>query len=250
MRATLVVQKGICSIRAFTQRRTSMIAFEGKMATFHFIRHGQSEANATDVSAGGASPLSDRGRAQAEALGRWLRLHDVKMDGMFSSTMVRAHDTADLVAQGLSFPQEAIIRDDRLSELDRGPVWRDKSRRDLLTPEVERALRLEGMDFRSPGGESLHDTAGRMMRWLIDTFDTHVEPDAHKTFLVVTHGNALRALLQRLLTIDPRVLFLIQIWNTSITSLTHMDRGWALERLNATPHLDSGLTSMNRADKG
>ena len=225
-----------------------MIQFGEKTCTFHFVRHGQSEANIADVSAGGASPLSQKGRAQVEALGRWLKQHDVRIDGMFSSTMVRACQTADGIAEQMLFPEASIIRDARLSELDRGPTWLGKHRRDILTPEVERALQLEGMDFRTPGGESFHDTAGRMIRWLIATFDDHVQVQTHSTFLVVTHGNALRALLQRLLNIDPRTAFLMQIWNTSITSLTHTERGWRLDRLNATPHLDSGLTSKSRTD--
>lgn len=226
-----------------------MIQFEGKVCTIHFVRHGQSEANIADVSAGGESPLSGKGRAQADALGAWLKQRNVHVDGIFSSTMVRAQQTADRIAEQIGVSEASIIRDARLSELNRGPTWLGKHRREIITPDVERALRLEGMDFRTPGGESFHDAAGRMIRWLIATFDDHVQPGVPATFLAVTHGNALRALVQRLLNIDPRVAFLMQIWNTSITSFTHTERGWRLDRLNATPHLDSGLTSKSRTDE-
>lgn len=63
----------------------------------YFFRHGESVANATKVRQGAETPLTDRGRAQAEKLGKRLSCLPIKC--IVASDFVRAHETALIVTQ-------------------------------------------------------------------------------------------------------------------------------------------------------
>ncbi|MBU6423779.1 MAG: phosphoglycerate mutase family protein, partial [Chloroflexi bacterium] len=66
--------------------------------TLYFVRHGESEANAARRYAGQAdSPLTERGRQQAEAVAAALR--GVRLDRVVSSDLSRARDTAAAIAR-------------------------------------------------------------------------------------------------------------------------------------------------------
>ena len=73
------------------------------MAEIYFVRHGQSEANAANLVAGWRDyPLTKEGVNQAtkEAQEIKRKLH---IGGMISSPLMRAHDTAKIIAQGNNF---------------------------------------------------------------------------------------------------------------------------------------------------
>ena len=59
-----------------------------------------------------ARPLSDKGRRQAERLGRFLAASEFAADAFITSPKVRAHETAELVASALGI---AISLDERLA---------------------------------------------------------------------------------------------------------------------------------------
>lgn len=58
-------------------------------------------------------PLSEKGRRQAESLGRFLAARGVSFDSILSSPKVRAMETAQLVADSLN---ATVAADDRLGE--------------------------------------------------------------------------------------------------------------------------------------
>ncbi len=63
----------------------------------YFFRHGESVANATKIHQGPLTPLTLRGRNQAEELGK--RLWGIPIERMVSSDFVRAHETAHIVTR-------------------------------------------------------------------------------------------------------------------------------------------------------
>ena len=80
------------------------------------IRHGETEWNVSGRYQGQTDiPLSDRGRAQAEALGR--RFASIPVDAVYSSPLQRAYDTAAAIARVKGLP---IQKADGLKELDFG----------------------------------------------------------------------------------------------------------------------------------
>ena len=84
---------------------------------FFLVRHGQSEANAKSVVQGLMDfRLDDSGRAQASALGLWLK--DKGIEKIYSSPLVRASETASILAEKLGLPRPEIVGE--LREIDAG----------------------------------------------------------------------------------------------------------------------------------
>ena len=81
------------------------------------IRHGQTELNSRMLLQGRSDhPLNETGRQQASEAGRLLRREGIVFTRVYSSPLVRAVQTAELVAPGAE-----IITDERLLEMDYGP---------------------------------------------------------------------------------------------------------------------------------
>jgi len=154
------------------------------------VRHGQSAGNvARDLAtAEGLArialthrdvdvPLSDLGRDQARALGRWFASahEDGRPEIMLSSPYARAIETAQLFrAAGGCLPDEKICLDERLREKEFGIL-------DGLTvagihefqPDQAEFRKLLGKFYhRPPGGESWADVIFRL-RALLDTVSLH-----------------------------------------------------------------------------
>lgn len=87
----------------------------------YFIRHGESEANLKHVFAGQKddSPLTEKGRAQAKAEGVKIKEMGIKINRIISSPLVRAYDTAKIVAEIVGYTNEISV-DPRITEYDMG----------------------------------------------------------------------------------------------------------------------------------
>ena len=69
-----------------------------------FLRHGESESNKLDILQGQTnSPLSEKGRQQARLVAERWRQAGVGFDAILSSPLLRAQQTAEIIAQTLGF---------------------------------------------------------------------------------------------------------------------------------------------------
>jgi broad specificity phosphatase PhoE len=85
---------------------------------FYLLRHGQSEGNAKRMFQGRLDlPLAERGRAQARAAGAWLA--DKRIAAIYTSPLVRAAETARIVAQACGTGTEPHL-DETFVEIDTG----------------------------------------------------------------------------------------------------------------------------------
>ena len=156
------------------------------MSVLYLVRHGQSEWNRIGrIQGRSESPLTERGRQQAAALGHLLRatLPDPQID-IVSSPLSRAFETATIIAAELGRATEDVRTDERINDFDVGvlagyPGW------DAVAanhPELAR-LRLEDpARFHPPGGESGADVLARARAFLAAS-----EATGHDR-LVVCHG--------------------------------------------------------------
>ncbi len=146
---------------------------------FYLIRHGQSEANAARITAGGQldSPLTPKGRAQAEYLRKFLDQMEVTPDIIYHSTMIRARDTAALLNETLKL--KMVERHD-LREHDLG-VWEGE-------PWVDIEPLLDRGDIPA-GGESVAQFSQRIQLTL-----TEILQNGHKMPVVVAHGGLFHAM--------------------------------------------------------
>lgn len=155
--------------------------------TLWLLRHGQSEGNvardraeasgldAVDLAVRDADvELSDLGRRQAEAFGRWLggRPDDEQPQVVVSSPYVRAQQTARVLldAAGGRLAGLDVEVDERLRDREMGVwdllLWRGITER--FPEEAERARRLGRYYHRPPGGESWTDILLRIRSAVTD----------------------------------------------------------------------------------
>lgn len=201
----------------------------------HLIRHGESTSNISSIVGGVNAVLTDRGVTQAERLGDFLRARGMRFDEVHCSTYVRAIHTASLVCKRLGFETNAIRYNDQLIEIDRGD-WDGRQLAEVFTDDEKRRADSLGMDYRTPNGESMHDVGARMFRWALEAAANAPE-DGTKTIGVVTHGHAIRCLMERLFGITRDRVRHIGVDNTSITTIRYDQDGWILDCLNTIPHL-------------
>jgi broad specificity phosphatase PhoE len=154
------------------------------MTTLLVARHGQTDWNLERRWQGHADlPLNDTGRSEAQALGEALAGYGI--EAVYSSDLVRARETAEIVGARLGMP---VVLDPRLREVDVGE-WAG-----LTTAEVEERF-PEGHRRRREGqtgwetGEQFEAMERRVAEALLEIAAAH--PAAR--VLVVTHGGPVRA---------------------------------------------------------
>ncbi len=156
----------------------------------YIIRHGETDLNARSVMQGWVDPpINQSGRELAAMTGQAMK--DIRFDRCISSPLSRARETAEIVLResGNEIP---ITTDDRLREMSCGDI-EEKS-----ITEMGDAARLFFVDpFRFPGfpnGETIQDLCSRTQEF----FRELTAVDDGKTYLISTHGCAMRAMLNYL----------------------------------------------------
>ena len=151
----------------------------------YVIRHGQTTANADGIIQGWNDfPLNEKGRELAASTGRELR--DVKFDRCISSPLVRARETAQIVLRE-SGNDTKIETDERIKEIGFGEYELISTR----SPEIQAFFDDPFSIPQFPGGEHVRLVMERTQEFLRELIGL----DDDKTYLIATHGCALRAML-------------------------------------------------------
>jgi 2,3-bisphosphoglycerate-dependent phosphoglycerate mutase len=166
--------------------------------TLVLVRHGQSEWNRLNLFTGWRDPdLTEKGVIEARWAGRVLRDHGLNFDQAFTSKLRRAQNTLDIILDVMGQSGVPIERDAALNERDYGQLSglnKDEAKQRFGEDQVARWRR--SYDIPPPGGESLKDTAARVLPY----YESRIWPEvnAGKSVIVAAHGNSLRALIMRL----------------------------------------------------
>ena len=158
----------------------------------YIIRHGQTPWNARKCLQGRSDvDLNENGIYLAELTGKALR--DVTFDMAFTSPLIRAKHTAQCILAGRKVP---IIEDERLIEISfgiyEGCCYAEENRQ-VPQQWIENFFHAPQDYVAAPGGESLDDVEKRTRNFMEDICSRKELQD--KTILVLTHGCALRGLL-------------------------------------------------------
>jgi 2,3-bisphosphoglycerate-dependent phosphoglycerate mutase len=166
------------------------------MPLLFIVRHGQSVWNLENRFTGETDvELTPKGRMEACVAGDKLR--GIFFSHAFTSSLVRAIDTLTLILSRTGQTDCPISRDRALNERNYGRL------QGLNKAEVAReyggeqvAVWRRSYAVRPPGGESLADTAARVLPY----YHSAIEPLLRegKDVLIVAHGNSLRALMMGL----------------------------------------------------
>ena len=170
----------------------------GRDSALVLVRHGESEWNKLNLFTGWKDPdLSPKGVAEAHEAGRLLKGEGFTFDIAFTSDLTRAQRTLDIILDELGEATLPVRKDQRLNERDYGDLSglnKDEARKKWGERQVH--IWRRSYDVSPPGGESLEDTAARVLPY----YDAAIWPElrAGRNVLVVAHGNSLRALIMKL----------------------------------------------------
>jgi 2,3-bisphosphoglycerate-dependent phosphoglycerate mutase len=162
------------------------------------VRHGESEWNKLNLFTGWRDvDLSEKGVEEARRAGMLLKSEGLRFDLGFTSALKRAQRTLDLILQETGQTELRIIQDQALNERDYGDLVgmnKDDARQRWGEEQVH--IWRRSYDIPPPGGESLKDTAARVLPY----YEAKILPEvkAGKSVIVAAHGNSLRALVMAL----------------------------------------------------
>ena len=168
------------------------------MSHLVLVRHGQSEWNEKNLFTGWRDPdLTAQGVAEAAAAGVALAETGLSFDMAFTSNLQRAQKTLALLLDKQGQTDLPTTRHEALNERDYGDLAglnKDDAREKWGEEQVH--IWRRSFDTPPPGGESLKDTAERVLPY----YDTNILPqlEAGKNILIAAHGNSLRALVMQL----------------------------------------------------
>lgn len=167
-------------------------------STLVLVRHGQSEWNKKNLFTGWRDPdLTEKGLIEARWAGRVLRDERIEFQVAFTSMLRRAQNTLEIILSELNQTGIERFKDKALNERDYGSLsGLDKDEAKKRFGEDLVHIWRRSYDIPPPGGESLKDTAARVIPY----YQEHVAPfiAAGKNVIVVAHGNSLRALIMHI----------------------------------------------------
>ena len=160
----------------------------------YVIRHGETEMNVKQLKQGWMDvPLNQAGRDLACLTGQALR--GVRFDACVTSPLIRSRETVELVLKESGNGEVPIQTDDRLKEINFGREEGTSVQTSLLPPETARLFLTDALAFPGfPGGESVRD----LIRRTGDFLSELAAKDDGRTWLIGTHGCALRAMMNPL----------------------------------------------------
>ncbi len=185
----------------------------------YMIRHGQSYVNLRDWGNGNSDEgLTDLGQRQAAALAAWMPLHIPTIDALYASTMKRARETAEVVAQAYGV---AIRPDDRLREIgnnrldhtpwpsndlpEYGDYWGSERPFTSITPDRD-------------DGESLMHFRVRIGSFLESLIQQH----QGETVVAVCHGGVIELTYDHVFNVGPWRRCEVWTKNTGIARFRHV----------------------------
>ncbi|MES2994919.1 MAG: histidine phosphatase family protein [Patescibacteria group bacterium] len=209
------------------------------MKTIYFVRHGESEGNIGTHYQEESTPLSENGRAQAEAMAD--RAKRLTLDGIVASTMVRAQETAAAISLATGIP---VVSTDLLIERRRPSEQVNQLKVSpaavLAEEEIIKNSGIPGYRYSDEENfDELMERAALALSYLRD----HPGQD----LLVVTHGVFLRVLVTYAIfgegTTEREfkgILNALTCSNTGLTVLKHdasRECPWSLLTWNDHAHL-------------
>jgi broad specificity phosphatase PhoE/ribonuclease HI len=194
------------------------------------VRHG-STVHSADRRFSGRNelPLDEAGQLQAAALAG--RAPSWGVDAVVSSPLLRARQTADVIASGLGIAAE--VNDD-IIEVDFG-AWEGLTFAEAQCDyPAELTAWLASPDAAPPEGESFATAARRIRRGR----DAIIAGHPGRTVVVVTHVTPIKTLIRLALDAPPVSMFRIHLDTASVSIVDYYaDGNSSLRLVNDTSHL-------------
>ena len=200
------------------------------MVNLYLIRHGKQNSTLCNVDA----ELSSDGILQTELVRD--RLIGYQIDALYSSNMLRAKQTAQIINEYFHCPME--IREE-LREISFGLMeGNTEEYNDIQFKKFKQEQKKLIDDMPYPEGENGTSVYERAMPVI-----QQIAQSGKKNIAIITHGGTIRVLLAALFGKNQakRLLFGVSLENTGITQLVYSSRydRFYLQRFNDYAHLEA-----------
>lgn len=171
------------------------------MAKLFLVRHGQSLWNLENRFTGWVDiDITEKGKEEARKAG--ISLKNEQIDIAFTSALIRAQHTLDIILEVTGKKNIPVVKDKALNERSYGDLaGLNKTETAKKFGEEQVHIWRRSFDVAPPGGESLKDTYDRVIPYFEDQIKPELEKN--KNVLIVAHGNSLRALIMYLENLTP-----------------------------------------------
>jgi 2,3-bisphosphoglycerate-dependent phosphoglycerate mutase len=202
--------------------------------TFVFVRHGESVGNVESRWQGQSDyVLTEKGRAQANALAKRWKSERVKFNLIISSPLVRAKETAEIIASALDTKVELdpILMERHIGEMQ-GLTAEEVRKR----PQPPYVTPYDPIGGAGEGDWALFLRAGQALHALLR------RPPG--SYLIVSHGGLLNQLMHAIIGIAPHVDpsgVRFRFDNTAFARVIYYpyQHRWAIDTLNDRTHTRS-----------
>jgi len=201
---------------------------------FVFLRHGESIGNAESRWQGQSDyALTERGRAQARALAERWKSEAAKFDLIVSSPLVRAKETAEIIASALG------------AKIELDPLLLERNIGEMEGLTMEEVRKIPQPPYITPydpiGGEGEGDWA-LFLRAGQALHDLVLRPPG--SYLIVSHGGLLNQLMNAIIGIAPHVDpsgVRFRFENTAFARVIYFpyQHRWVIDTVNDRAHLKS-----------
>ena len=184
----------------------------------YVVRHGECRHNVEDwIGSHNDSPLTERGRGQAQSNGRLLRELAPSLSALdfFASSLHRACATMELLREAAGLPVSDYRADHRLMEQHVGDHI--GIARDAIDAETDARYRADPWNFHRPGGESHADVYARVGRFL---------ESLKRDSVLVTHAQPTRMVRAHYLKLSPEQVMAFDAPNAGLMRLSAGSEAW------------------------
>ena len=206
----------------------------------YLIRHGQSYVNLKEWDQGNADePLTELGLEQARLLQAWLPGHLPQIDALYASSMQRAQQTAEIVAEPYGLTPRM---DDRLREMGNNRLDHSAWPAEELPSEYMEYWGARPFAPTMVGNEDVETVMHARTR--VGLFvEEVVERHADEVVVAVCHGGVVECVFNHVFNVGPWGR--CEVWDHN-TALTHFEyvaapgkrSVWRLHFHNRVEHLD------------
>lgn len=191
------------------------------------VRHGETDWNKSQRIMGRQSvPLNAEGRRQAKTLAKFLK--DVTIDRIYSSPVLRARQTAELMVRGRSLE---IIEEESLAEIHYGE-WVGKYFAEVRGSEAFETYWCTPSLAQAPGGELMSSVLGRAVSFIETLQNRHTEGRV----LLVSHADVIKVILVHCLGINLDQLHKLRVDNGSLSYLLFANGRVRVLAINTHPN--------------
>jgi broad specificity phosphatase PhoE len=167
-----------------------------EFCTIYMVRHGETDHNINGIIQGQIdTELNAQGVEQATQAGK--RLAPINFDAVFASDLLRAKRTAEIIVaeKQLAVNTTQLLRERHYGKYEGKSVLAYREENKELLVELEKMAKEQRREYKFDAEyESDNQVAGRLLTFLREVAITY----AGKTVLMVSHGGAMRILLEHL----------------------------------------------------